>query len=136
VNILDRLHDEFFELLVGLDEASRQELARFAKERGASDEQVRQIQAGGIQPGLTLGGAHAADVARVVQRVLFRQGAASLTLRVRRPPLDEAGHVEIEALEVEQPPRPERPSGGADGSPGPPESGPRAEGSPGVRPTP
>jgi hypothetical protein len=136
VSIFDRLHDEFFDLIFGLDEASRQELARFARERGASDEQVRQIQAGGIQPGLTLGGAHAADVTRVVERVLFRQGAASLLLRIRRPPLDEAGHVEIEVLEVKQPPQPERPDGGADGSPGPPESEPRAEGLPGVRPTP
>jgi hypothetical protein len=135
VSIFDRLHDEFFELVFGLDEASRRELADFARERGASEEQVWQIRAGGIHPGLTLGGAHAGDVARVVERVLFRQGAASLLLRVRRPPLDEAGHVEIEVLEVEQP-QPDRPGGGADGSPGPPESGPRAEGSPGARPTP
>jgi hypothetical protein len=79
--------------------------------------------------------ARAADVARVVERVLFRQGAAGLLQRVRRPPLDEAGHVEIEVVEVEHP-QLERPSGGADRSPGPPESEPRAEGSPGVRPMP
>jgi uncharacterized protein YbjT (DUF2867 family) len=111
VDIFDRLHEQFFDLFFGLDEASRQELAHFARECGAGDEQVRQIQAGGVYAGLTLGGARAADVGRVVERVLFRQGAAGVTLRVARPPFDEAGHVEIRIIEVEPPPDPPGPSG-------------------------
>jgi hypothetical protein len=39
----------------------------------------------------------------VVERVLFGQHAGHVLLRVKRPPLDEAGHVEIEVLEVGPP---------------------------------
>jgi hypothetical protein len=41
-----------------------------------------------------------------VERVLFRRGARSITLRVSRPPHDEAGHLEIRIIEVEPPPKP------------------------------
>ena len=36
----------------------------------------------------------------LVERVLFRQNAGSILLRVSRPPYDEAGHIEIAVLEV------------------------------------
>jgi hypothetical protein len=39
----------------------------------------------------------------VVERVLFSQNAGHVLLRVKRPPFDEAGHVEIEVLEVGRP---------------------------------
>jgi hypothetical protein len=52
---------------------------------------------------MTFGGAKAADVAAVVERVLFRQRAGSVLLRVSRPPHDEAGHVEVAVLEVGPP---------------------------------
>jgi hypothetical protein len=45
-----------------------------------------------------------------MERVLFGQSAGHALLRVRRPPFDEAGHVEIETLEV-GPPAGERPRG-------------------------
>jgi hypothetical protein len=35
--------------------------------------------------------------------VLFGQNAGSVLLRVKRPPFDEAGHIEIEVLEVGPP---------------------------------
>jgi hypothetical protein len=38
VSILDWLHEEFFDLLFGLDEPDHQELACFAREHGASEE--------------------------------------------------------------------------------------------------
>jgi hypothetical protein len=43
------------------------------------------------------------DVMTLVERVLFRQNAGSVLLRVSRPPFDEAGHVEIAVLEVGPP---------------------------------
>jgi hypothetical protein len=57
----------------------------------------------GIKPGMTLGGAKPIDVTTLVERVLFRQNAGSILLRVSRPPYDEAGHVEIAVLEVGPP---------------------------------
>ena len=39
----------------------------------------------------------------VVERVLFGQNAWHVLLRVKRPPFDEAGHIEIEVLEVGPP---------------------------------
>ncbi len=60
---------------------------------------------------MSFGGAKPVDVLNVVERVLFGQNAGSVLLRVRRPPFDEAGHVEIEVLEV-VPPSEERPQGG------------------------
>jgi hypothetical protein len=50
-----------------------------------------------------LGGAKPVDVLNIVERVLFRQNAGSVLLRVNRPPYDEAGHVEIEVLEIGPP---------------------------------
>jgi hypothetical protein len=47
----------------------------------------------------------------VVERVLFGQHAGHVLLRVKRPPFDEAGHVEIEVLEV-GPPSEEQHRGG------------------------
>ena len=52
---------------------------------------------------MTLGGAKSIDVMNVVERILFRQNAGSVLLRVSRPPYDEAGHVEIAVLEVGPP---------------------------------
>ena len=39
----------------------------------------------------------------LVERVLFRQHAGSVLIRISRPPYDEAGHVEITVLEVGPP---------------------------------
>jgi hypothetical protein len=52
---------------------------------------------------MSFGGAKTVDVMNVVERVLFRQNAGSVLLRVKRPPYDEAGHIEIEVLEVGPP---------------------------------
>ena len=53
------------------------------------------------------------DVMNVVERVLFAQHAGYVLLRVKRPPFDEAGHIEIEVLEV-GPPSEEAHQGEAD----------------------
>ena len=49
---------------------------------------------------MSFGGAKTVDVMNVVQRVLFGQNAGSVLLRIKRPPFDEAGHIEIEVLEI------------------------------------
>ena len=41
MNIFDWLHEEFFDLLFGLDKADRQESACFAREHGVGAEEVR-----------------------------------------------------------------------------------------------
>src|SRR5918911_2379487 len=99
-DIFDHLHREMFDQLFSLDEEGRQAKAKLLREAGVPEEMIAELCAPGIKPGMTLGGAKPVDVLTVVERVLFRQGAGSVLLRISRPPHDEAGHVEIEVLEV------------------------------------
>jgi hypothetical protein len=50
----------------------------------------------------------------VVEKVLFRQNAGSVLLRITRPSFDEAGHVEITVLEIGPPSEEQRPAGNDD----------------------
>ena len=102
-NIFDAIHRTFFDKLFSLDEEGRQAKARLLREAGLSEDDVAEMTKPGILPGMTFGGAKAVDVTSVVERVLFGQRAGSVLLRVKRPPFDEAGHVEIEVLEVGPP---------------------------------
>ena len=103
MNIFDNLHRDNFDRLFSLDEEARQAKAKLLREAGVPDELIADLCSPGIKPGMTLGGAKPIDVMTLVERVLFRQHAGSVLLRVSRPPYDEAGHVEIAILEVGPP---------------------------------
>lgn len=104
MDIFDHLHRANFDTLFSLDEKSREAKAKLLRDAGIPEDVIAQLCQPGIQPGMALGGAHAIDVMTLVERVLFRQHAGHVLLRVSRPPFDEAGHLEIEVLEVGPPP--------------------------------
>jgi hypothetical protein len=64
---------------------------------------IAEITRPGIQVGMSFGGAKPVDAMNVVERVLFGQNAGYVLLRVKRPPFDEVGHIEIEVLEIGPP---------------------------------
>jgi hypothetical protein len=99
-DIFDRMHSAMFDQLFSLDEQGRKAKADFLREAGFSEEAIAELCSPGIKPGMTLGGAKLIDVKTVVERVLFAQNAGSVLLRVKRPAFDEAGHIEIEVLEI------------------------------------
>ncbi len=100
MDIFDALHRANFDKLFSLDEEGRQAKAKLLREAGVPEEMIAKLCSPGIKAGMTLGGAKAIDVMTLVERVLFRDNAGSVLLRVSRPPYDEAGHVEIAVLEV------------------------------------
>ena len=112
-DIFDAMHRAFFDQLFSLDDEGREAKAKLLREAGVPEELIAELTRPGIQPGMTFGGAKPVDVLNVVERVLFGQNAGHVLLRVRRPPFDEAGHVEIEVLEV-GPPSEEQLRGNAD----------------------
>lgn len=103
MNIFDRLHKDYFDKLFSLDEESREAKAELLRKAGIPEELIADLCSPGIKPGMSFGGAKPIDVANVVERVLFRQRAGSVLLRVTRPPYDEAGHIEIAVLEIGPP---------------------------------
>ncbi len=103
MDIFEALHRANFDQLFSLDEEGRQAKAKLLREAGVPEELITDICSPGIKAGMTLGGAKAIDVLTLVERVLFRQHAGSVLLRISRPPYDEAGHVEIAVLEVGPP---------------------------------
>ena len=102
-DIFDSMHRRFFDQLFSLDEEGRKAKARFLREAGVPEEMIAELTKPDIQAGMSFGGARPVDVMNVVERVLFGQNAGSVLLRVKRPPFDEAGHVEIAVLEVGPP---------------------------------
>jgi hypothetical protein len=111
-HIFDAMHRAFFDQLFSLDDEGRKAKAKLLREAGVPEELIAELTRPGIQPGMSFGGAKPVDVMNVVERVLFGQHAGHVLLRVKRPPFDEAGHVEIEVLEV-GPPSEEAPQGKA-----------------------
>jgi hypothetical protein len=111
--LFDAMHRAFFDKLFSLDEEGHKAKEKLLREAGVPEEMIAELTRPGIQPGMSFGGAKAVDVMNVVERVLFGQHAGYVLLRVRRPPFDEAGHVEIEVLEV-GPPSEEAHQGKAD----------------------
>jgi hypothetical protein len=103
VSLFDRMREAMFEQRFWLDPANRQHLARIAQEHGAGEAEIQAILSGRILPGQSFGGAHVDDLARFARRLLFVQGDQAVTLRVSRPPFDEAGHIEIKILDVQPP---------------------------------
>ena len=102
-SLFDNLHRAFFDQLFSLDEESRKAKAQLLREAGVPEEQIAELTRPGILPGMSFGGAKPVDVLNVVERVLFGQNAGTVLLRVKRPPFDEAGHVEIDVLEIGPP---------------------------------
>ncbi len=102
-DIFDAMHRNFFETLFSLDEEGRKAKEKLLREAGVPEEMIAEFTRPGIRPGMSFGGAKLVDVMNVVERVLFGQNAGHVLLRVKRPPYDEAGHVEIEVLEVGRP---------------------------------
>ena len=102
-NIFDAMHRAMFDQLFGLDEQGREAKAKLLREAGVPGELIAELTRPGIKPGMSFGGAKTVDVMTLVERVLFGQNAGHVLLRVKRPPFDEAGHVEIEVLEIGPP---------------------------------
>jgi hypothetical protein len=102
-DLFDKMHRDFFEQLFSLDEEGRKAKEQLLREAGVPEDMIAEFTRPGIQAGMSFGGAKAVDVQNVIERALFRQNAGSVLLRVKRPPYDEAGHVEIEVLEIGPP---------------------------------
>ena len=102
-DIFDALHRTLFDQLFSLDDEGRQAKEQLLRKAGVPEEMIAEFTRPGIQAGMSFGGAKAVDVINVVERVLFRQHAGHILLRVKRPPFDEAGHLEIEVLEIGPP---------------------------------
>lgn len=102
-DIFDAMHRAMFDQLFSLDEEGRKAKAQLLRDAGVPEETIAELTRPGIQAGMSFGGAKAVDVMTLVERVLFGQRAGSVLLRIKRPPYDEAGHVEIEVLEVGPP---------------------------------
>src|SRR5262245_50342121 len=110
-DIFDSMHRAFFDELFSLDDEGREAKAKLLREAGVPEELIVELTRPGIQPGMSFGGAKSVDVMSVVERVLFGQHAGHVLLRVKPPPFDEAGHVEIEVLEVGPPSEEQLPGG-------------------------
>ncbi len=102
-DIFDAMHRAMFDKLFSLDDEGREAKAKLLREAGVPEERIAELIRPGIQPGMSFGGAKPVDVMNVVERALFGQNAGSVMLRITRPPFDEAGHVEINVLEVGPP---------------------------------
>jgi hypothetical protein len=102
-DLFDALHRAFFDKLFSLDEEGRKAKEKYLREAGLPEELIAELTRPGIQAGMSFGGAKTVDVMSVVERVLFGQNAGNVLLRVKRPPFDEAGHVEIDVLEIGPP---------------------------------
>jgi hypothetical protein len=101
--IFDAMHRALFDKLFSLDEEGREAKAKLLREAGVPEDMIAELTRPGIRPGMSFGGAKPVDVLTLVERVLFGQNAGHVLLRVKRPPFDEAGHIEIEVLEVGPP---------------------------------
>jgi hypothetical protein len=101
--LFDAMHRAMFDKLFSLDQEGRKAKEKLLREAGVPEDMIAERTRPGIRPGMRFGGAKPVDVMNVVERVLFSQNAGHILLRVKRPPLDEAGHIEIEVLEVGPP---------------------------------
>jgi hypothetical protein len=108
------MHRAMFDKLFGLDAEGRKARERLLREGGVPEELIAELIKPDVRAGMSFGGAKAVDLMTLTERVLFGQNAGSVLLRVKRPPYDEAGHVEIEVLEV-GPPSEEQHQGSTDG---------------------
>lgn len=102
MDLTDAMRRVLFEHTFGLNESDTEAKATFLRRVGVPEEQIVGLTRPGLHAGMALGGARVIDVQFVVEQVLLRQKAESVTLRVVRDPHDD-GHLRIEVLEVGTP---------------------------------
>jgi hypothetical protein len=102
MDITDAMRRVLFEHTFGLTASGTEAKAAFLRRIGVPEEQIAGFCRPGLHAGMALGGAHVIDVQLVVEQVLIRQKAESVTLRVVRDPHDD-GHLRIEVVEVGPP---------------------------------
>lgn len=96
MGITDEMRRVLFEHTFGFTESDARAKAAFLRRVGVPEEQIAGFLRPGLHAGMALGGAHAFDVQLVVEQLLLRQKAGSVTLRVAH----EGDHLRIEVLEV------------------------------------
>ena len=99
MDLTDAMRRVLFEHTSGLTESDAEAKAAFLRRVGVPEEQIVGFCRPGLHAGVALGGAHAIDVQFVVEQVLVRQNAGSVTIRVAH----DADHLRIEVLEVGPP---------------------------------
>ena len=102
MNLFRRFRIHNFDKRFALDEAGCRRRAQWARDLGASKADIQAILSGQITRGMTFGAARPGDVAQLVKRVLFLQGAEVVTLKIARWPDDEVGRIGITVLAVTQ----------------------------------
>ena len=101
-NITNEMRRVLFEHTFGLNESDAEAKAMFLRRIGVPEEQIAGFCRPGLHAGMSLGGAHVIDVQFVVEQVLLRQKAESVTIRVVSDPHDDS-HLRIEVVEVGPP---------------------------------
>lgn len=99
MDLTDAMRRTLFEHTFGTTEADAATKAAFLRRVGVPEDQVAGFCRPGLHAGMALGGAHPIDVQLVVEQVLGRQRAGSVTLRVARDRHAE-GHLRIDVVEV------------------------------------
>lgn len=112
MNLTDAMRRALFEHTFGRDQADAGEKAELLRQIGVPEELVAGFCRPGLHAGTTLGGCHPVDAQLVVEQVLFRQRAGSVTIRASHDTADEAGHLKIEVVEVGPPETPAAREGG------------------------
>ncbi len=102
MGITDAVRRALFEHTFGLGESDAEAKATFLRRIGVPEEQIAGFCRPGLHAGMALGGAHVIDVQFVVEQVLLRQTAESVTIRVARDQHGD-GHLRIEVVEVGPP---------------------------------
>lgn len=96
MTMFDRMHLEHHEALYGFD---RHILQRLSKMIGLSVEELEEYFRY-ERVGNVYGHAHSTTVVPIIERVIYQQGAQSLTLNITPEPGDESGHLNIKVMEV------------------------------------
>ena len=102
MDIIDAARRTLFGQMYDQDGADAEAKAKLLRRIGLPGEQIAGFCRPGIHAGMTLGGSHLADVRLVVEQVLERQRAGSVTIRVARD-RHAGGHLWIEIVEVGPP---------------------------------
>jgi hypothetical protein len=102
MGLINQMRRALFEYAFGTTESDATAKAASLRRFGVPEEQIAGFCRPGLYAGTTLGGAYPIDVQLVVEQVLVRQGAESVTLRVARDRHAD-GHLRVEVLEVGSP---------------------------------
>lgn len=102
MGLINQMRRALFEYAFGTTESDTTAKAAFLRRFGVPEEQIAGFCRPGLHAGTTLGGAYPIDVQLVVEQVLLRQRAGSVTLRVSCDRHAD-GHLRVEVLEVGPP---------------------------------